>query len=153
MPTEHPTRPVIMVKWRSRSQSELNAKPTGRGASWGKGRKEGRKSGAQKRGRPLLYLPPNPTKTKPPETADSAEHSFPSCKSGIIKRYGAGFMFGDYSCLDSDNLSISCPSGRNQFVNTKFTRHITKMSRSRHYVFAVALLNICPPSCGCWLTW
>ena len=36
--------------------------------------------------------------------------------------------FGDYVCVDWVNLP--CVSGQNQFINTKFTRPINKMSKT-----------------------
>ena len=41
---------------------------------------------------------------------------------------GAGDRFGDNLCVDCANLS--CVSGHNQFTNTKFTRRVTKISKS-----------------------
>ena len=53
------------------------------------------------------------------------------CQEMIMSKHGgAGGRFGDYLFVDCANLP--CISGRNQFINTKFTKHNTKISKSRN---------------------
>ena len=60
--------------------------------------------------------------------------------TGNTKPRGAGDRFGDYLCVDFANLP--CATGLNDFINTKFTRHITKMFKSMDQISRLNRLRL-----------
>ena len=52
----------------------------------------------------------------------------------ISKVGGTGDRYGDYLCVKCNNFP--CITGFSHFTNTKFTRPITKISKSTHFFLA-----------------